>query len=187
MNTDRKEIFKSRFNEHYPRLCSIAYEYISDADDSEDIVQELFINIWDKGKDALPDKEFAAYITTAVKNACISFLRKKCSYTVSIEDAPSAGAHLPDEDTLDTDRKSPEELLSEALAVLPPKCKEIFLLSKLKGMKYREIAELLSLSEKTVENQMGKAIKLLREFAATCSFTIAVIITLIISIISNNI
>lgn len=49
MNTDRKEIFKSRFNEHYPRLCSIAYEYVSDADDSEDIVQELFINIWDKG------------------------------------------------------------------------------------------------------------------------------------------
>lgn len=77
MKTDRKEIFKSRFNEHYPRLCSIAYEYVSDADDSEDIVQELFINIWDKGKDALPDKEFAAYITTAVKNACISFLRKK--------------------------------------------------------------------------------------------------------------
>lgn len=117
----------------------------------------------------------------------VSRFSKKCSYTVSIEDAPSAGAHLPDEDTLDTDRKSPEELLSEALAVLPPKCKEIFLLSKLKGMKYKEIAELLSLSEKTVENQMGKAIKLLREFAATCSFTIAVIITLIISIISNNI
>lgn len=186
MKTDRKEIFKSRFNEHYPRLCSIAYEYVSDADDSEDIVQELFINIWDKGKDALPDKEFAAYITTAVKNACISFLRKKCSYTVSIEDATSAGAHLPDEDTLDTDRKSPEELLSEALAVLPPKCKEIFLLSKLKGMKYREIAVQLTLSEKTVENQMGKAIKLLREFATTCSFTIAVIITLIISIISNS-
>lgn len=44
MKTDRKEIFKSRFNEHYPRLCSIAYEYVSDADDSEDIVQELFIN-----------------------------------------------------------------------------------------------------------------------------------------------
>ena len=51
MNTDRKEIFKSRFNEHYTRLCSLAYEYVSDADDSEDIVQELFITIWDKGKD----------------------------------------------------------------------------------------------------------------------------------------
>ena len=76
MKTDRKEIFKSRFNEHYPRLCSIAYEYVSDADDSEDIVQELFINIWDKGKDALPDKEFAAYITTAVKTLVTRFSEK---------------------------------------------------------------------------------------------------------------
>lgn len=91
MNTDRKEIFKSRFNEHYTRLCSLAYEYVSDADDSEDIVQGLFITIWDKGKDALPDKEFAAYITTAVKNACISFLRKKDSCVMSIEENPSAG------------------------------------------------------------------------------------------------
>lgn len=187
MNTERKEIFKSRFNEHYSRLCSIAYGYVSDADDSEDIVQELFISIWDKGKDSLPDKEFAAYITTAVKNACISFLRKKCSYTVSIEDNQSAGALIPDETSIDNDRKSPEEILDEALAILPPKCKEIFILSKLKGMKYKEIANHLSLSEKTVENQMGKAIKMLRKFASTCSFTISIIITLVISIIANHI
>lgn len=186
MNTDRKERFKARFNEHYSRLCCIAYDYVADADDSEDIVQELFINIWDKGKDSLPDKEFAAYITTSVKNACISFLRKKCSYTVSIEDNQSAGALIPDEDSFDNDKKSPEEILKEALSILPPKCKEVFLLSKLKGMKYKEIAQHLSISEKTVENQMGKAIKMLREFAATCSFTIAIIITLVISIIANH-
>lgn len=187
MKTDRKEQFKSRFYEHYSRLCSIAYEYVSNADDSQDIVQELFINIWDKGKDSLPDNEFAAYITTAVRNACISFLRKKCSYTVSIEDNPSAGACLLDDDTPENEKKTPEEMLQEALSILPPRCKEIFLLSKLKGMKYKEIAQMLSLSEKTVENQMGKAIKMLREFAATNLLTLAVVITLVISIIANHI
>lgn len=186
MNTDRKEIFKSRFNEHYTRLCSLAYEYVSDADDSEDIVQELFITIWNKGKDALPDKEFAAYITTAVKNACISFLRKKDSCVMSIEENPSAGACLWDEEAMDDEKKTPEEILKEALSVLPPKCKEIFLLSKLKGMKYKEIAQMLSLSEKTVENQMGKAIKLLREFAATYIVTVVVFITLVLSIITSH-
>lgn len=183
MNTVRKELFRSRFNEHYQRLCAIAYGYLADTDDSEDIVQEVFINIWDKKKDDLPEKEFAAYVTTAVKNSCISFLRKRCSFTVSLEDNLSVGAHIPDEDTIDEDKKSSEELLEEALRVLPSKCKEIFLMSKLHGMKYKEIATSLSISEKTVENQMGKAIKLLREFAATCSFTIVVIITLVISII----
>lgn len=83
-------------------------------------------------------------------------------------------------------KKTPEEILKEALSVLPPKCKEIFLLSKLKGMKYKEIAQMLSLSEKTVENQMGKAIKLLREFAATYIVTVVVFITLVLSIITSH-
>lgn len=186
MDNSRKEKFRSRFNEHYSRLCAIAYSYVSDTDDSEDIVQELFINIWDKGKDSLSDSDFAAYITTAVKNSCISFLRKKCSYTISMDDNPAIGAEAAgtlDYDTSDDERerKSPEELLNEVLDILPPKCKEIFLLSKLKGLKYKEIAEKLSLSEKTVENQMGKALKLLREYAAKNSIIISIIIFLAIS------
>lgn len=83
MRTDRKELFRVRFEQHYPRLCSIAYGYVSDYDESEDIVQELFIHIWDKGKDCLPEQELTAYLTTAVKNRCISFLRRKKEDTVS--------------------------------------------------------------------------------------------------------
>ena len=65
MRTDRKDLFKHRFQKHYPRLCSIAYGYVLDRDESEDIVQEVFIHIWDKGKDDLPEQEFLAYLTTA--------------------------------------------------------------------------------------------------------------------------
>lgn len=114
-------------------------------------------------------KEFAAYLTTSVKNSCISFLRKRREDTVSIEDHSAATSCMPDEVT-DEGEKSPEEILQSALATLPPKCKEIFLLSKLQGLKYREIAGKLSLSEKTVENQMTKAIKLLRVYVAEHSF-----------------
>lgn len=97
MRTDRKELFRVRFEQHYPRLCSIAYGYVSDYDESEDIVQELFIHIWDKGKDCLPEQELTAYLTTAVKNRCISFLRRKKEDTVSIEDYPLADHHLAHE------------------------------------------------------------------------------------------
>lgn len=185
MTTDRKEIFKLRFNEHYPRLCNIAYGYVADMDDSEDIVQDLFVTVWNNGKDSLPEKEFAAYITTAVKNCCVSFLRKKCKSTISIDDTPASGADIPDDEAFDSEAKSPEELLNEALDVLPPKCREIFLLSRREGLKYREIASTLGLSEKTVENQMTKAIKLLREFAAVHTFAMAVIIVIVLSIITS--
>lgn len=78
MRTDRKELFRVRFEQHYPRLCSIAYGYVSDYDESEDIVQELFIYIWDKGKDCLPEQELTAYLTTAVRTAAsLSCVGKK--------------------------------------------------------------------------------------------------------------
>lgn len=179
-------MFKVRFQKHYPRLCAIAYGYVSDKDDSEDIVQEAFIHIWDKGKDDLPEQEFMAYLATAVKNGCISFLRKRKNDTVSIEEYPLADSHPADASLEgDEERPSPEELLKKALSTLPPKCKEIFLMAKLRGMKYREIARELDISEKTVDNQMTKAVKLLRAYAAENPFLMTVIGTIVLSIIVN--
>lgn len=74
MRADNKEIFKTRFQKHYPRLCNIAYGYVSDKEDSEDIVQELFVYVWNKGLDSMAEPEFAAYMTTAVKKTQHFFL-----------------------------------------------------------------------------------------------------------------
>ena len=187
MRADRKEIFKSRFQKHYSRLCNIAYGYVSDRDDSEDIVQELFISIWNKGLDSMPEAEFTAYVTTSLKNSCISFLRKRKEDVVSIEDYPFlAGDVTDDSPEAGHQPPTPEELLESALATLPPKCKDIFLMAKLQGMKYREIAEKLSLSEKTIENQMTKAIKLLRAYAAENSSLLAAAVIAFLSIIVNR-
>lgn len=182
MKAYRKEIFKSRFQEHYPRLCCIAYGYVSDKEDAEDIVQELFISVWNKGLDNLSDQEFAAYMTTAVKNSCISFLRKRRDDVVSIEEYHQPASHMTDDDS-DPEGKSPEEILEAVLAILPPKCRDIFLMAKLQGMKYREIAEKLNLSEKTIENQMTKAIKMLRTYVAEHGLTLATVVVIILSII----
>lgn len=184
MKAHRKDIFKVRFQEHYSRLCCIAYGYVSDRDDAEDIVQELFINVWNKQLDTMPEKEFAAYLTTSVKNSCISFLRKRREDIVSIDEYPASAGCMPDDES-DEDAKSPEDLLQSALAVLPPKCKEIFLLAKLQGLKYREIAGKLDVSEKTVENQMTKAIKLLRTYVAEHRSLLVTVVAVILSIIIN--
>lgn len=184
MTDERRDIFRARFQKHYPRLCNIAYGYVLDRDDSEDIVQELFINIWNKGKDNLPEKEFMAYMTTSVRNSCISFLRRKQEGTVSIEDHQIA-AHetIDDRDEYEDGEKTREEHLQCALDTLPPKCKDIFLMAKLQGMKYREIAAQLGLSEKTIENQMTKAIKLLRTYVAEHKLHFITIVTAVLSVI----
>lgn len=76
-------------------------------------------------------------------------------------------------------------MIEEALATLPPKCKDIFLMAKLKGMKYREIARALGISEKTVDNQMTKAVKLLRAYAAENPFLMTAIGAIVLSILVN--
>lgn len=81
------------------------------------------------------------------ENSCISFLRKRKDDVVSIEDYHQPASCLTDDEE-DADGKSPEEVLESVLAVLPPRCRDIFLMAKLQGMKYREIAESLNLSEK---------------------------------------
>lgn len=184
METNRKKIFKIRFQEHYSRLCSIAYSYVAILEDAEDIVQELFVDLWNNKKDSLPEKEFAAYATTATRNRCISYLRKKKSIVCSIEDFPNAASSAPADDN--DDNRLIKEKLDEALKTLPPKCRSIFLLSKAKGLKYREIAEKMEISEKTVENQMTKAIKLLRTYLASGKHILAAIIAIVVSIIVNN-
>lgn len=185
METSRRERFRSRFLEHYSRLCGIAYGILADREEAEDIVQELFLNVWDKGKDNLKEKEFAAYMTVAVRNRCISFLRRKRESFVSIEKCPVI-ADSPQENLSDANIPSPEERIDAALKILPPRCRDIFKMSKLKGMKYREIAGTLEISEKTVENQMTKAVKLLRAYAASEAPLLLFVITIILSIIANN-
>lgn len=185
MVVSRKDRFKERFQMYYPRLCHIAYSYVADQDDSEDIVQELFITVWNKGKDDLPENEFMLYMTTAVRNSCISFLRRKPSATVSIDDHSLETSSLPDDEHEEQDSHRMRDVLDEVLSLLPPRCKEIFLMSKLRNMKYREIARELDLSEKTVENQMTKAIKLLRTYVAERGFLWLAVISTIISIVLN--
>ena len=172
-----KDKFKERFDVYYPMLCRIAFGYIPDTHECEDIVQECFIAVWNNGKHELEEKEFLAYMVRAVKNNCISFLRKQNFNVVSLDDNQST--IVPSEITDEEDEGiTTDEKLNKILSVLPPKCKEVFLLSKLHGLKYQEIAVKLDISVKTVENQMGKALKLIREQLKTGFFTIVFVFLL---------
>ena len=132
-------------------------------DAAEEIVQDLFYNYW-KNKETLEVKiSLKSYLYQATKNKCL----KAIKHSLVKERYSSEMMRQQDEtDTSSTNSLELEELndvIEETLNKLPEKCKQIFILSRFEGMKYSEIAENLSISIKTVEANMGKALKAFRE------------------------
>ena len=181
MSENRKEQFRLRFKKYYPILCKIANWYIADIAECEDIVQTLFISVWDKQKDCLPEEEMLAYMKVAIRNNCLTFLNNNKTYEkISHDDNTLKLAAEDSENNPTTDYK---QLLEKVLEEMPPKCREVFTMSKLQKMKYKEIAAHLDISEKTVENHIGKAIKIIRAYIAANPIVTTVI--LLISIALN--
>jgi RNA polymerase sigma-70 factor, ECF subfamily len=148
--------FENIFHQYYSPLCNYAARIIHDNDNAEDIVQALFIQLLEKNNlNSIQNKE--AYLLRSVRFKCIDFLRRKKT-TTSLEDlkeeASSEFYEISEEDI--------EPLFHYYAAKLPPKIREVFLLSRVSKLTYKEIAEELNLSQKTVENQMGSAMKKLR-------------------------
>lgn len=173
--------FQKLFRLHYKTLCMYAYKYLADSDESQDAVQEVFVKFWEIKQDMVNDKNALYYLITAVRNNCISRLRKKV-HTLSMEDETvynkitDTPLETAEEDKENTDIQT---LVDQALALLPPKCGAIFRMSRIDKLTYQQIATELGISIKTVENQMGKAISIMREFARTHYIPLSVLFSLI--------
>lgn len=156
--------FESVFGELYQPLCAYALTFVRDTNVCEDIVQEVFTRIWENRRELLLEDSIRFYLYSAVRNNCITHLRRlKKGRTLPWPDEALPG-HIPVHPREQNDKGQYERWLREAIEVLPEKCREVFVLSRIGHLKYKEIADVLGISAKTVENQLGKALKLIREF-----------------------
>ena len=158
---DRKA-FKILFDTWYAPLCHYASHFLNDDDQAEEVVQELFVKLWEKKKELFIETSLKHYLFRSVRNQCLNLIRQnkvRKLHALKLRDA------LLTEDSPEDYRITPEALLKieEGIASLPEKRQEIFRLNRQEGLKYREIAEKLGISVKTVEVQMGAALKTLRE------------------------
>ncbi len=168
------QIFRQLFTAEYSKLCRYALSYMQDEQAAEDVVQDTFIRIWETKRELVGSPDIRFYLVTAVRNNCISALRKLKSSSIHYTDEapepepePFFTATQHREDAVERKQK-----LAAALDLLPPKCKEVFLLVKMHSMSYKQVAESLDISVKTVENQMGKALRVLRESPITASMLV---------------
>ena len=163
-----KQEFKKLFEQYYNPLCNFASTILYSSIKAEDAVQDVFIKMWQK-KDTIGGLEnVKAYLFTATKNKCFEYLRKlKLERKLSEENESrlemSSSINIDDE----TDKYVLKEKLFNSIRQLPPKCRDVFTMSKINGLTYSEIADELGISPKTVENQMGRALRLLREIMKT--------------------
>ena len=153
------------FRRLYPGLCAYAQKFLQNIDDAEEVVQEIFLAVW-KNRERLDEHQsFKAYLFTAVRNRCLNVLETKRSHSRQAEllwflYAQDTGTGANAYHTLLT--QDLERDLNAALEQLPKECKKIFELSRFEGLKYREIAQRLNISIKTVETQMSRALGRLR-------------------------
>lgn len=153
--------FERYFRELYQPLCMFALRFTERLDDAEDIVQQAFADVWDKNINNILIDNLKSYMYQAVRNRSLSLVTQPVDLQTT-DQLPDLEDSSEDERIYNAER---DARLWNAIDGLPPERKKIFLLSKRDGLKYQEIAEELNISIKTVENQMGKALKSLREMA----------------------
>ena len=166
-----KENFDSIYINNFSRLFLFAKEYVLFDEEAENIVQDIFVMLWEKKDILRVDVSLTAYLFTLVKNKCIDFLRHQMveqmySENVKHEYNEELNVKLFALESFDHNFSSEEDietLLRNAIDKLPERCRLIFIKSRIEGKKYKEIAEELNLSVNTVEGQISIALKKLRE------------------------
>lgn len=150
------------FTANHKALCNVAYKIVRDRSTAEDIVQDVFLKLWRKRDEIQIESTLKGYLFKAVANAALNELQraKKIQFKDEIKELERPVADIPAQEEVNP--QILEKKLSDALNTLPPRCRAIFILSRYENLKYREIAEQLNISVKTVEAQMGIALEKLR-------------------------
>jgi len=153
--------FEDIFKSHFKRLHAYACTIVKDEATAEELVQQVFYKLWEKKDRITVQQSVTAYLYRSVYHESINHLRH---YKVRSAYQSHAARQAPHHDSASSraTMRELEQRLGAALQALPQQCRTIFQMSRFEEMKYREIAGQLGLSVKTVENQMGKALRLLR-------------------------
>ncbi len=157
-----ERIFEVIFRKYYQSLCNYANSMLKELDEAEEIVQNLFSGIWEKRTDLEINVSLKSYLYRAVHNHCLNRI-KHLKIRGEYEQYANNYFESSYESVSQAVMKNELEMkIEEAIEKLPEQCRIIFRLSRFEELKYHEIAEQLGISPKTVENQVGKALKILR-------------------------
>lgn len=155
-----KTVFDFVFTYYYAGLCTYARRWVNDPDVAEDLVQDFFVRLWTNSSKIEISTSLKSYFFTSVKNRAINHLKHfKVREKFGVQ-----AMNRPTEEYSNWEFTEPEltELIEKGMQKLPPRCREIFILSRFEGKDNEKIAEMLGISKRTVELQISNALKILR-------------------------
>jgi RNA polymerase sigma-70 factor (ECF subfamily) len=154
------------FDVLYKKYCKRLYKFgnniLKSNVDTENLIQDVFLNLWENRNKVEKDSSIKSYIFTITYNSAISIIRKKARESEYVEYLKSLQEVNAEPVNVELEYKELTNTLDEIVQALPMRQKEVYLLHKVKGLKYNEIAELLNISANTIENHMSRALKTIR-------------------------
>ena len=151
--------FTETFDRFYQVMCFYADKFLHDQDEARSLVQQVFVDLWVKRHKLVIEQSLKAYLFTTVRNSALDYLKHKLVEARYLSESPKESV-IYDRDLIEEAELNAR--INSAIETLPVKCREIFILCRIKELRYSEIAQQLGISVKTVEMQMGIALKKLR-------------------------
>lgn len=148
------------FDSYYNMMCNKALSYVKNSNRAEDIVQDVFLNVWKKRTEINIHSTFKGYLLKSVTNRALNYIRDKKTPTAELTDQIMDHSLSIEEEIYYSET---EQMILEYIDKLPPRCRQIFIMNRIDQMKYKEISKELGISIKTVEHHIAKALHFMRE------------------------
>lgn len=156
-----KEAFALLFEKYYTLLCLVCKGYTHNISDSREIIQSLFINLWEHRTDLNISVSLKAYLLRAVRFNSIRFIEKDRKIGIRLDSFPEKGSDEEFNDHIEYAEL--QDKIIETIDTLPDQCQKVFKMSRFEQLKYADIAQKLEISVKTVESHISKALQILQE------------------------
>jgi len=162
-----EKVYRTIFTQLQPALVAYASEYVIDKDLAKSLVQEAFLKLWENRENLTVGTNLNAYLYKSVRNICLNYLRhlkvtNKYSNNIIAQESALNYEALKDKSAERLLEAEILERLDKAVEKMTPQCRQVFIMSRFEGKSHKEIANELGIVEKTVENQIGKALKVAR-------------------------
>lgn len=158
-----QQAFENLFYRYYSKLCVFSNSYVKSLDIARDVVQDVFIKIWDNRENFHINQSLKAYLYQAVRNQSLNLLQQKKQKLKLKERLLKQQELSKTEEVCDLNTEELTQKIWKLVEKLPERRRTIFILYRKHGLSYLEIGEVLGIARKTVENQMGKSLQFLRE------------------------